>query len=192
MLPAQSPALCRRSEGWVLFWFVFPSPFFISPVLFVSLALWVGIAATCWLSDSWADCPLTVPSPEQKGRRGSPSSALNSCFCVSGRLWPFSKPLLPPVGRQELKFFKDCPALQLAAEREWNSLLAQAVCGLLPLLLPCGLSGRSLHSHRCWGGSTGGWEPWPGKARPPALVAVELPHPLLASSPRLSWGLCLS
>lgn len=73
MLPAQSPALCRRSEGWVLFWFVFPSPFFISPVLFVSLALWVGIAATCWLSDSWADCPLTVPSPKQKGRRGSPS-----------------------------------------------------------------------------------------------------------------------
>lgn len=37
-----------------------------------------------------------------------------------------------------------------------------------------------------------GWEPWRGKVRPPALVAGELPHPLLACPPRLSWGLCLS
>lgn len=37
----------------ILFWFVFPTPlFFISPVLFVSLALGVEVATTCWLSDS--------------------------------------------------------------------------------------------------------------------------------------------
>lgn len=36
----------------VLFWFVFPPPHFFSfPVLFVSLALGVGVATTRWLSD---------------------------------------------------------------------------------------------------------------------------------------------
>lgn len=120
---AQSPALCRRSEGWVLFWFVFPPPFFISPVLFVSLALWVGIAATCWLSDSWADCPLTVPSPEQKGRRGS----LSVCpqlllLCLWKTLGP-SQPLLPPVGRRELKL-SSRTALPLGCSRQGVDLPA--------------------------------------------------------------------
>lgn len=81
----------------------------------------MGIAATCWLSDSRADCPLTVPSPEQKSRRGSPSCARTSCSRVSGRLWPFSKPLRPPVGRQGLKLSSRLPCPQLATEREWSS-----------------------------------------------------------------------
>lgn len=132
---AQSPALCRRSEGWVLFWFVFPPPFFISPVLFVSLALWVGIAATCWLSDSWADCPLTVPSPEQKGRRGLSVCPQLLLLCLWKTLGP-SQPLLPPVGRQELKLSSRTALPSVAAEREWTSPLAKACLGLLPLLLP--------------------------------------------------------
>lgn len=143
MLPAQSPALCRRSEGWVLFWFVFPPPFFISPVLFVSLALWVGIAATCWLSDSWADCLLTVPSPEQKGRRGSlclPSTPASVSLEDS---WPFSTPSASSGEARAEVVFKDCPALQLqqggSGTPRWQRL-ALACChscslptGLAPL-----------------------------------------------------------
>lgn len=72
--PSPSPQPCAGDQrAGLCFGLSFPPPFFISPVLFVSSTLWVGIAATCWLSDSRADCPLTVHSPEQKSRRGSPS-----------------------------------------------------------------------------------------------------------------------
>lgn len=66
-MPAQldAPGLVPSPSYWpdpppwaggqgVLFWFVFPPPhffFFSFPVLFVSLALGVGVATTCWLSD---------------------------------------------------------------------------------------------------------------------------------------------
>lgn len=56
LLLAGPSTLGRRAGGSV--WFVFPPPhFFISPVLFVSLALGVGVATVCWLSDFGADCP---------------------------------------------------------------------------------------------------------------------------------------
>lgn len=133
-----APALCRRSEGWVLFWIVFPPPFFISSVLFLSLALWVGIAATCWLSDSWADCPLTVPSPEQKSRRGSPSVCPYLLLPCLWKALVLLKTLSASSGEAGAgAVSKDCPALQLAA-REWNTPLAKACHSLLlPLLLSC-------------------------------------------------------
>lgn len=71
--PSPSPVLKIRGLASVLVCLSHPHFSSPPPVLFVSLTLWVGIAATCWLSDSWADCPLTVLSPEQKSRRGRPS-----------------------------------------------------------------------------------------------------------------------
>lgn len=48
------PSALAGGQG-VLFWFVFPLPhFFFSPVFFVSLALGMGVATFCWLSDFWA------------------------------------------------------------------------------------------------------------------------------------------
>lgn len=91
--PSTQPCAGDQRAG-LCFGLSFPPPFFIlppPPVLFVSLTLWVGIAATCWLSDSRADCPLTVPSPSRKVGGEAPPYALTSCFGVSGRLWPFSK-----------------------------------------------------------------------------------------------------
>lgn len=64
--PRPSPRHRLHPPPWaggqgVLFWFVFPVPpfffFFIFPVTFVSLALRVGIATTCWLLDFWAVAP---------------------------------------------------------------------------------------------------------------------------------------
>lgn len=53
--------LPRAGGQGVLFWFVFPVPpfFFFSffPITFLSLALRVGIATTCWLLDFWAVAP---------------------------------------------------------------------------------------------------------------------------------------
>lgn len=117
LVPVPSPvsdwpsSLSRRSG--VLFRIVFPPhpPFFHFPC-FLCLALGVGVAASHWLSDSWAGCPLTVPSPEQKSRRGSPSVCLASCFLVPGGLWPASI----REARADA-VFKDCCALQLAARR---------------------------------------------------------------------------
>lgn len=50
--PSPSPCYWPDPPPWaggqgILIWFVFPPPFFISLVLFVSLALGVGIPATC-------------------------------------------------------------------------------------------------------------------------------------------------
>lgn len=113
------------------------------PVLFVSLALWVGIAATCWLSDSWADCPLTVPSPEQKSRRGSPSVCPHLLLLCLWKALALRKTLSASSGEaRAAAVFKDCPALQLAAGSGWpgRQRLALALCrscspptGLAPL-----------------------------------------------------------
>lgn len=126
--------------------------FFISPVLFVSLALWVGIAATCWLSDSWADCPLTVPSPEQKSRRGSPSICpylLLSC------LW---KPLLPLVGRHGPEL-----SSRTALPLSWQQNGRGTPCRQRPALACC------YHSCSLPTGLAPLWSFWKVPSQPPVL-----------------------
>lgn len=131
--PRPAPAVRRGGAGFCLLCLPPISHF---PVLFVSLALWVGIAATCWLSDSWADCPLTVPSPEQKSRRGSPSVCPHLLLLCLWKALALHKTLSASSGEaRAAAVFKDCPALQLAAGRGWPGL-AEACLGPLPLLLP--------------------------------------------------------
>lgn len=142
--PSPSPQPCAGDQrAGLCFGLSFPPPFFISPVLFVSSTLWVGIAATCWLSDSRADCPLTVHSPEQKSRREVPPYALNLLLpCLWKALALLKTPSSSSGEARAEAVFTDCPAPQLATEREWNSLLAKTCLGLLlPLaLLPMGLA----------------------------------------------------
>lgn len=186
--PSPSPALCRRSEGWALFWFVFPPPFLISPVLFVSLALWVGIAATCWLSDSWANCPLTVPSPEQKSRRGSPSVCPHLLLLCLWKALALLK--TPSAFSGEARASRSClqglscpsvgsrEGVELPAGNglPWPiATLAPAYRASSPVVfLDSPFTATSVRVE-AWER----WELWSGKVRPPALVAVELPHPLL-------------
>lgn len=137
--PGASTQPCAGDQrAGLCFGLSFPPPFFISPVLFVSLTLWVGIAATCWLSDSRADCPLTVPSPEQKSRRGRPSVC--PYLLLPPCLWKalaLLKPLPLPVERQELKL-SSRTALPLGGQQRgsgtpcWQRLAWPAVATLLP------------------------------------------------------------
>lgn len=111
--------------------------------------------------------------------------------------WPFSTPSASSGEAGAEVVFKDCPALRLQ-QREWTSPLAKARLGLLPLLLPAYsasspvvfLEGPFTATSVGVKAQEGGEPWWQGQATCPG--GGELPHPLLACSPRLSWGLCLS
>lgn len=78
---------------------------------------------------------LIVPSPEQKSRRGSPSTCHISCFHFPEGLACLKS---PPASSGEARadpVLKGCPALQLAAGRGVELPVGKGQLGLLPLLL---------------------------------------------------------
>lgn len=136
LLLAGPSTLGRRSGDSVLV--CLPTPlFFISPVLFVCLALGVEVATTCWLSDSGL-CPLTIPSPKKKSTRGYPS------ICPPHLLLPCPWRALACLripsasGGEEQAELSSGTVLPFSwqQEGEWDSQLVRAHLGLLPLLLP--------------------------------------------------------
>lgn len=147
LLLAGPSTMGRRSGGSVLVCLLSPPPiFFIS--LFCLLLFWHwgwGVATTCWLSDFWADCPLTGPSSEQRSRRGSPSRCTPTH--MPAPISPEGSDL-PQAGRQGLKLSsRTTLPFSRGQEGQWTSSL-RASLDLLPLLLlrarlaPLWLQGR--------------------------------------------------
>lgn len=117
LLLAGPSTMGRRSGGSVLVCLP-PCPHFFISLFCLLVWHWGwGVAATCWLSDFWADCPLTGPSSEQKSRRGSPSEYPPPPTSVS-----LEGSGLPGVGRQGPKL-SSRTALHFSwrQEGEWNS-----------------------------------------------------------------------
>lgn len=133
LLLAGPSTMGRRSGGSVL---VCPPPPHIFFISLFCLLVWHwgwGVATTCWLSDFWADCPLTGPSSEQKSRRGSPSICPPP-ICPLPHPWR-ALTCLRLGGRQGLKLSsRTVLPFSWRQEGEWTSSL-RAGLDLLPLLL---------------------------------------------------------
>lgn len=127
------PSAWAGGQG-VLFRFVFlPPHIFISLILFVSLALGVGLLQLAGFQ-TFGQIALTDPNPEQKSRRGSPS--LRTQPPASRSPEGSGLPQARRQGRSCLQGLPACPSAGAGRGVEFHS--TRASLDPLPLLLLTG------------------------------------------------------